>query len=144
MAKSRARICLHNEHLCQRQCRQYRCTRGSFAINIGNSYLYIYKSYENDLCRRQCRRHRCTRGSFSINIGNSYLYIYKSYENDLYIKFDHKNPMNSNIQLSTMFGILKLLNHLYFDEGDGPVCTRSASSFCRNPLNFLAHAIWVK
>ena len=30
----------------------------------------------------------------------------------------------------------------YF-EGDGPVCTRSASSFCRNPLNFLAHGIWV-
>ena len=24
------------------------------------------------------------------------------------------------------------------------VCTRSASSFCRNPLNFLAHAMWVK
>ena len=31
----------------------------------------------------------------------------------------------------------------YF-EGDGPVCTRSASSFYRNPLNFLAHALWVK
>ena len=31
----------------------------------------------------------------------------------------------------------------YF-EGDGTVCTRSASSFRRNPLNFLAHALWVK
>ena len=31
----------------------------------------------------------------------------------------------------------------YF-EGDGPVCTRSASSFCHNPLNFLAHAMCVK
>ena len=31
----------------------------------------------------------------------------------------------------------------YF-EGDCPVCTRSASSFSRNPLNFLAHAKWVK
>ena len=29
-------------------------------------------------------------------------------------------------------------------EGDGPVCTRSASSLCRNPPNFLAHAMWVK
>ena len=27
---------------------------------------------------------------------------------------------------------------------DGPVCTRSASSFCRNPLNFCTHAMWVK
>ena len=25
-----------------------------------------------------------------------------------------------------------------------PFCTRSASSFCRNPLNFLAHAMWMK
>ena len=31
----------------------------------------------------------------------------------------------------------------YF-EGDGPVCTRSASNFFRNPLNFLADAMWVK
>ena len=31
----------------------------------------------------------------------------------------------------------------YFQE-DGPVCTRSASSFCRNPLNILARAMWVK
>ena len=29
-------------------------------------------------------------------------------------------------------------------ERDCPVCTRSASSFSRNPLNFLAHAMWVK
>ena len=29
-------------------------------------------------------------------------------------------------------------------EGDCPFCTRSASSFCRNPLYFLAHAMWVK
>ena len=28
----------------------------------------------------------------------------------------------------------------YF-ERDGPVCTRSASSFCRNPLNFCTHAM---
>ena len=32
---------------------------------------------------------------------------------------------------------------LYF-ERDGPVCTRSASSFCRNPLNFCTHVMWVK
>ena len=25
-----------------------------------------------------------------------------------------------------------------------PVCTRSASSFCRNPLNFCTHVVWVK
>ena len=31
----------------------------------------------------------------------------------------------------------------YF-ERDGPVCTRSASSFCRNPLNFCTHVMWVK
>ena len=31
----------------------------------------------------------------------------------------------------------------YF-EGYGPVCTRNASSFCRNPVNFLAHAMWMK
>ena len=31
----------------------------------------------------------------------------------------------------------------YF-ERDGPVCTWSASSFCRNPLNFCTHVIWVK
>ena len=29
-------------------------------------------------------------------------------------------------------------------ERDGPVCTRSASIFCRNPLNFCTHVIWVK
>ena len=27
---------------------------------------------------------------------------------------------------------------------DGPVCTRSASCFCRNPLNFCTHVMWVK
>ena len=32
---------------------------------------------------------------------------------------------------------------LYF-ERDGPVCTRSASSFVRNPLNSCAHVMWVK
>ena len=31
----------------------------------------------------------------------------------------------------------------YF-ERDGPVCTRSASSFCRNLINFCTHAMWVK
>ena len=31
----------------------------------------------------------------------------------------------------------------YF-ERDCPVCTRSASGFFGNPLNFLAHAMWVK
>ena len=31
----------------------------------------------------------------------------------------------------------------YF-EGDGLVCTRSASSFYRNPLNFCTHAMRVK
>ena len=25
-----------------------------------------------------------------------------------------------------------------------PFCTRRSSSFCRNPLNFLAHAMWMK
>ena len=34
-------------------------------------------------------------------------------------------------------------NPSYF-EGDGPVCTRSASSFCCNPLNFCTHAMRVK
>ena len=32
---------------------------------------------------------------------------------------------------------------LYF-ERDGLVCTWSASSFCRNPLYFCTHAMWVK
>ena len=36
-----------------------------------------------------------------------------------------------------------LLKPLYF-ERDGPVCTRSASSFCRNPLNFWTQVMWVK
>ena len=49
--------------------------------------------------------------------------------------------------------ILKKLNAFITDEfssetsyfeGDGLVCTRSASSVCRNPLNFLAHAMWVE
>ena len=35
------------------------------------------------------------------------------------------------------------LKPLYF-EIDGPVCTRSASNFFRNPLNFCTHAMWVK
>ena len=29
-------------------------------------------------------------------------------------------------------------------EGGGLVCTRSASSFCRNLLNFCTHAMWAK
>ena len=32
----------------------------------------------------------------------------------------------------------------WYFEWDCPFCTRSASSFCRNPLNFLAHAMWIK
>src|ERR1043165_10280971 len=32
---------------------------------------------------------------------------------------------------------------LYF-ERDGPVCTRSTSSFCHNPLNFCPHNMWAK
>ena len=32
----------------------------------------------------------------------------------------------------------------WYFERDCPFCTRSASSFCCNPLNFLAHAMWVK
>ena len=32
----------------------------------------------------------------------------------------------------------------WYFEGDCPVCTRSASSFSRKPLNLLAHAKWVK
>ena len=35
------------------------------------------------------------------------------------------------------------LKPLYFKR-DGPVCTRSASSFVRNPLNSCAHVMWVK
>ena len=32
----------------------------------------------------------------------------------------------------------------WYFERDCPFCTRSASSFCRNPLYFLAHAMWMK
>ena len=32
----------------------------------------------------------------------------------------------------------------WYFERDCPFCTRSASSLCRNPLNFLAHAMCVK
>ena len=32
----------------------------------------------------------------------------------------------------------------WYFERDCPFCTRSASSFCRNPLNFLAHPMWLK
>ena len=32
----------------------------------------------------------------------------------------------------------------WYSERDYPVCTWSASSFCRKPLYFLAHAMWVK
>ena len=32
----------------------------------------------------------------------------------------------------------------WYSERDCPVCTRSASSFCRNPLYSFAHAMWVK
>ena len=32
----------------------------------------------------------------------------------------------------------------WYFEGDCLVCTWSASSFSRNPLNFFAHAMWVK
>ena len=35
------------------------------------------------------------------------------------------------------------LKPLYF-ERDNPVCTRSTSSFCRNPLNSCAHFMWIK
>ena len=35
------------------------------------------------------------------------------------------------------------LKPLYF-ERDGPVCTRSASSFFCNTLNFCTHVMWVK
>ena len=31
----------------------------------------------------------------------------------------------------------------YF-ERDGPVCTRSTSSFCLNPIKFCTHVMWVK
>ena len=33
---------------------------------------------------------------------------------------------------------------LWYFERDCPFCTRSASSFCRNPLYFLGHAMGVK
>ena len=32
----------------------------------------------------------------------------------------------------------------WYFEWDCPFCTRSASSFCRKPLYFLEHAMWVK
>ena len=32
----------------------------------------------------------------------------------------------------------------WYFERDCPFCTRSASSFCSNPLYVLAHAMWVK
>ena len=32
----------------------------------------------------------------------------------------------------------------WYFESDCLVCTQSASSFCRNPLNFSAHAMWTK
>ena len=32
----------------------------------------------------------------------------------------------------------------WYFEGDCLFCTRSSSSFCRKPLYFLAHAMWVK
>ncbi len=32
----------------------------------------------------------------------------------------------------------------WYFERDCPFCTRSASIFSRNPLNFFAHAMWVK
>ena len=32
----------------------------------------------------------------------------------------------------------------WYFEGDCLFCTRSASSFCRKPLYYLAHAMWVK
>ena len=32
----------------------------------------------------------------------------------------------------------------WYFERDRPFCTRSASSFCRKPLYFLAHTMWVK
>ena len=34
-------------------------------------------------------------------------------------------------------------NHSYF-KGDVPACTRTASSFCPNLVNFCTHAMWVK
>ena len=41
------------------------------------------------------------------------------------------------------FEIDARLKASYF-EIDSPVCTRSASSFSRNPLNFCTHVMWVK
>ena len=32
----------------------------------------------------------------------------------------------------------------WYFKRDCPVCTQSASSFCRNPLYFFAYAMWVK
>ena len=32
----------------------------------------------------------------------------------------------------------------WYFERDCPFCTRSAFSYCRNPLNFLASSMWVK
>ena len=32
----------------------------------------------------------------------------------------------------------------WYFKRDCPFCTRSVSSFCRNPLNLLEHALWLK
>ena len=52
---------------------------------------------------------------------------------------------NSGVQKNAMplYHMSFRPNPWYF-ERDCPFCTRSASSFCRDPLYFLAHAMWVK
>ena len=47
-------------------------------------------------------------------------------------------------QVSTFQSLWGFVRKPSYFEGDGPVCTRSVSSFCRNPLNFCTHAMWVK
>ena len=53
---------------------------------------------------------------------------------------EFKSVLKNEMALQQMSFLLKP-SHF---ERDGPVCKRSASSFCRNPLKFLAHAMWVK
>ena len=58
------------------------------------------------------------------------------------------NEKNSWVEISlekwNAFETDEFLSETLYFERDGPVCTRSASSFCRDPLHFCTHVIWVK
>ena len=74
-------------------------------------------------------------------------------------KWSQKGLKNDDVALNGAFwthknsGVQKNAMPLYhmsfrpkpwYFERDCPFCTRSASSFCRDPLYFFAHAMWVK